>query len=237
MKTNALVQAYMLATALLMSSFIMAQDKPKFEISPAADLVSSYVWRGAYNGGVSLQPSLALSYKGLSLTVWGSTEFATIADVDKAKEFDITLGYETNRFSIAVTDYWWSGEGARYGRYSTNHFFEGAIGYHFGESFPLSLMWNTMFAGGDKDPVDDDKYYSSYFEASYDFDVLGVSATPSIGISPWKGMYSDDFNVTSIGLKAAKDIKVTGTFSVPLFTEVIVSPSNDNVYLVFGVSF
>lgn len=38
----------MLATALLMSVSVFSQDEKKFEITPAADLVSSYVWRGAY---------------------------------------------------------------------------------------------------------------------------------------------------------------------------------------------
>lgn len=58
----------MLATALLMSVSVFSQDEKKFEITPAADLVSSYVWRGAYQTGVSIQPSLSLSYAGLSLS-------------------------------------------------------------------------------------------------------------------------------------------------------------------------
>lgn len=228
---------FILATTLFISLHAAAQEKPKFEITPSADIVSSYIWRGAYNGGASIQPGLTVSYAGLWLSAWGSTEFTNISDMNKAKEFDLTIGYEKGGFMAYVTDYWWSGEGARYGRYSTDHYFEGTVGYNFGESFPLGLNWSTMFAGGDKDPDDGDLFFSSYFEATYDFSVLGVNVTPSIGISPWKGMYSDDFNVASIGLKAAKDIKVTDSFSIPLFTEVIVSPSNDDVYMVFGLSF
>lgn len=37
------------------------------EATIGADLVSRYIWRGQDYGAVSLQPSLALSYKGLSL--------------------------------------------------------------------------------------------------------------------------------------------------------------------------
>ena len=110
----------MLATALLMSVSVFSQDEKKFEITPAADLVSSYVWRGAYQTGVSIQPSLSLSYAGLSLTAWGSTDFSTTA-----KEFDLTLGYGIGGFNIGLTDYWWAGEGARYGNYPDNHYFEG----------------------------------------------------------------------------------------------------------------
>ncbi len=237
MKTITLVRVSLpLIAAIMIISSATAQEESKFEITPSADIVSSYVWRGDYNYGASVQPALTLSYKGAWLEVWGSTEFATIADKDVAKEFDITLGYEINRFSIAVTDYWWSGEGARYGNYSKHHYFEGTLGYNFGESFPLSLAWNTMFAGGDKDE-NGDLYFSSYFEAAYEFDVVGITVTPSIGISPWEGMYSDEFNVASIALKASKDIKVTDSFNIPIFTEFTVSPANDNVFIVFGISF
>lgn len=36
----------------------------KVEASVGADLVSGYIWRGQDLGGVSIQPSLGISYKG-----------------------------------------------------------------------------------------------------------------------------------------------------------------------------
>lgn len=177
MKTTTFKRTVLSATALLMSFSVFAQEEKKFEIAPAADLVSSYVWRGMYQTGPSVQPSLGMSYAGLSLTAWGSTDFSTSSDEYKAKEFDLTLGYGIGGFSIAVTDYWWSGEGARYGRYATDHYFEGTIGYNFGEKFPLSLTWSTMFAGGDK-KENGDQFFSSYFEAAYDINVWGVRLHP-----------------------------------------------------------
>ena len=39
------------------------------------DLVSSYIWRGMKNGGISLQPSFGFNYKGLSIYAWASTSF------------------------------------------------------------------------------------------------------------------------------------------------------------------
>ena len=127
-------QPVLAATALLMSFTTFAQEENKFEIAPAADLVSSYVWRGVYQTGPSVQPSIALSYAGLSLTAWGSTDFSSMSDPNKGKEFDLTVGYGIGGFSIGVTDYWWAGEGKRYGNYSNSHFFEGTVGYNFGES-------------------------------------------------------------------------------------------------------
>ncbi len=93
-----------------------------------------------------------------------------------------------------------------------------------------------MFAGGDKNPEDGNRYYSSYFEAAYDLNVWGVSFTPGIGISPWKSQYSDGFGLNSISLKAIKEIKITDSFSLPVFTQVVAAPEHDDVFMVFGVS-
>ena len=49
-----------------------AQAQDKIEANVAADVVSQYIWRGQECGQVSLQPTLGLSWKGLSLTAWGS---------------------------------------------------------------------------------------------------------------------------------------------------------------------
>ena len=239
METMTFRQSALTATALLMSFATFAQEKKQFEIAPSADLVSSYVWRGVYQTGASVQPSINLSYAGFSLTAWGSTDFSSLSDPDKGKEFDLTIGYGIGGFSIGVTDYWWAGEGHRYGDYSNSHFFEGTAGYNFGESFPLGITWSTMFAGGDK-KVDGDRRFSTYVEAAYDFSVLGVDVTPSIGVSPWTGMYhregKDGFALCTIAFKASKEIKITDSFSLPVFAQAIVAPNQDNVFLVFGLS-
>lgn len=239
METMTFRQSALTATALLMSFATFAQEEKQFEIAPSADLVSSYVWRGVYQTGASVQPSINLSYAGFSLTAWGSTDFSSLSDPDKGKEFDLTIGYGIGGFSIGVTDYWWAGEGHRYGDYSNSHFFEGTAGYNFGESFPLGITWSTMFAGGDK-KADGDQRFSTYVEAAYDFSVLGVDVTPSIGVSPWTGMYhresKDGFALCTIALKASKEIKITDSFSLPVFAQAIVAPNQDNVFLVFGLS-
>ena len=134
--------------ALLGAGSVNAQDKG-LDFSVGADLVSSYVWRGTYQTKAAFQPAAGLSLGNFSLSAWGSTEF-----VGPQKEVDFTLGYSIAGLSLAITDYWWSGEQAfkylKYG-YGTEHYWEGSIGYTLPiESFPLSLSVNTMFAGADK---------------------------------------------------------------------------------------
>jgi hypothetical protein len=63
---------------------------------------------------------------------------------------------------MGLTDYWWAGEMSPYGHYTASHFIEGAIGYHFGETFPLGLSWSTMLGlDGDKN-AKGKQQYSTY---------------------------------------------------------------------------
>ena len=70
MKKNLKKWALLLIMAITLPVTTMAQDK--VEASVVADLVSGYIWRGQDLGGVSIQPSISVAYKGLSLTAWGS---------------------------------------------------------------------------------------------------------------------------------------------------------------------
>ena len=45
------------------------------QLNVQGDLVSSYVWRGMYQTGASIQPTLGFSVGNFSLTAWGSTDF------------------------------------------------------------------------------------------------------------------------------------------------------------------
>ena len=221
-----------LVLALLLPGVIKAQE---FSVTAKADFVSDYIWRGAYqNSGFSVQPTLGLSYGNLSLSAWGSQ---SLTKTDGAQEFDINLSYTIGGLGITVTDYWWNGITMPYGDYKHDHHFEGTLAYNFGENFPLTLSWSTMFAGGD-DNKDGDRAYSTYINASYNIACPAeITLTPSVGFTPWKGMYdADGAAFTDIALKASKNINITDHFSLPLFVQAIVSPSFDKTYLIAGLS-
>ena len=44
------------------------------------------------------------------------------------------------------------------------------------------------------------------------------------------------FAVTNLSLKATKDIKVTDTFSIPIFGQVVANPCSQKAYLVLGIT-
>jgi uncharacterized protein (TIGR02001 family) len=212
---------------------VKAQEESGVDFSVNADIVSSYVWRGLYQGGgASIQPGLSLSVNGFSIGAWGSSNFS-----GGNKEVDFTVGYEIAGLSLAVTDYWWEGEGAfNYFKYEDAHHFEASLGYTLPtESFPLSLSWNTMFAGADT-KADGKRASSTYISATYPFSIKSVGLEAAIGITPWEGIYAEKFAVTNISLKASKEIKITDSFSLPVFGQVIINPNSEGIYFVFGVS-
>lgn len=52
-----------------------AADKKKVKIGGGADIVSSYIWRGSFNAGASVQPTVEMNVAGFTLSAWGSVDF------------------------------------------------------------------------------------------------------------------------------------------------------------------
>ena len=95
----------LLALGLVAVATAHAQDeKAKVETTVAADFVTNYIWRGLDCGNISVQPTLGIGYKGLSLSAWGSVGFTST----DTKEFDLTLAYTIGGFNIGITDYWFN---------------------------------------------------------------------------------------------------------------------------------
>ena len=232
----------LLAMGLVMSMTAIAQDEieseSKIETTISGDIVSSYIWRGQDLGNVSLQPTLGIGYKGLSLTAWGSVG---LTNSDDTKEFDLTLAYTTGGFNIGITDYWFNAgldpdnRYFMYNAHSTNHVFEANIGYDFGFA---SLQWYTNFAGNDGTNKSGKRAYSSYFEVNVPFKLATVDWTATAGAVPYATTFyngwTSGFSVTNLALKATKDIKITDSFSIPIFGQVVANPRTQKAYLVLG---
>ena len=190
--------------------------------------------------GCRFRQSVYLAWSGfgqcLSPTAWGSVGLANPADT---KEFDITASYTIGGFSVGITDYWFSvgldpdGRYFRYNAHSTNHIFEAFVGYDFGV---LSVNWFTNFAGNDGTNGSGKRAYSSYFEISAPFHFASVDWKATAGASPYAtSLYgTTGFAVTDLSLRATKDIKITESFSIPVFGQLTGNPCSQKAYLVFG---
>ena len=215
------VSLFLFAAILMAGSYASsAQDSTavKGAWTAGADLVSSYIWRGSNAGAFSIQPTVKYVNGGFSIGAWGSGDLTTGAP----QEADLFALYAfKSGLSLGVTDYHYN---------STKlfadsvHAIEANVGYSVGK---FSLSGNYIFnkasgaAGNDK-----------YFEASYQF--------PSVKlfVGAGDGWYTNDasFQVCNIGITATKTLKISESFSIPLFGSVIVNPNKEQIFYVIGIS-
>jgi hypothetical protein len=227
------------AFGLAIPSFAQ-QDSAKFSVN--ADLVSSYVWRGITQGSTkggspNFQPSVTFTDAKFSIGSWGSGSFS--GDV---KEVDLFATYAfSDAFSVTVTDYNWNFTKSYfdYKNAETDHLYEGTLAFAGTKSFPLSASINTIFYGDDKNTKGNNAY-STYVELGYPLTkdtkaFLGASLLDSPGLyTPGK---EKGFAVINVGIKSTKEIKVSQTFSLPVYGIVGVNPSAETAYFVVGISF
>ena len=232
--------------AFFLSVAIMAQDDNKSEFSINADFVSSYIWRGMYCAGTSIQPSMDFTSGGFSIGAWGSVGIR-----DYYKEVDLFASYSIGNFTAGVLNYWvvWEGD-YNYFDFSedTYHQLEINLLYSF-DSFPLTFGWNTLIAGPDHYIVDTEKKraFSTYIDANYAFNIKEVELELNLGVSPWKSnvFYTNDlqngkykeFAFVNIAFTASKNIKINDNYSLVIFGQFAVNPAKEDAFLVFGIRF
>ena len=151
-----LIRALIIISIIGLLAMFTNKASAQVRFNVQGDLVSSYVWRGMYQTGASIQPTLSFSVENLSLTAWGSTDFDGYrnGNIPSAnKELDLTLAYTFPKLglTVSVADMWWAGQGA--GKYfdfnnkTTAHHFEASLAYVLPvEKFPLSIAWYTMLS-------------------------------------------------------------------------------------------
>lgn len=183
-----------------------------------ADVVSSYLWRGSkFGNGPAFQPVLEYSYGGFTAGAWGSYGFA-----DAFSEADLYASYRFGfGLSLGLTSYYFPGDPFFKG---TSHANELNGGFEAGL---VSLSANYMLnegagsAGGDL-----------YFEA-------GLTTGPvEWFIGAGDGWHTPDgkFGICNLGLTGSKEIKISDSFSLPVFTSAILNPKTEQFHIVVGFS-
>lgn len=247
--------ALALAAITLLPAQVSAQDE--FTASVSGSLVSRYMWRGIDMAGPSIQPSLTLGWKGLSLDVSGNIPF----DKEDVRDIDVTLGYSLYGFNIGVIDYWTADVDPknRYfyygGEAECPHQLEANLGYtcKYG-----SLQAYTMVYGNDY-KIDGDRAYSTYIELSVPFRLGGLDWDVRAGVTPFESagstydetvitesgktktvtrgdwMYGESFTCNMASIRATKDLEFKH-FNVPVFVELHTNPYLQRANLVFGVT-
>ena len=186
--------------------------------STNTDLVSGYVWRGAkFGSGPALQPGVKYSNSGFTIGAWGNYCFSVneAAEADLYASYGLGLG-ENNSLTFTVTDYYFPGDSKYFD--GNSHYYEPMVSLGLG---------NFSLAGAYMTNAED-----VYFEAG-----LAVGKV-SLFAGAGDGQYTKDasFNLCNIGIKTSKEIKLSDSFSLPVFGSVVLNPSTEQLNIVVGIS-
>lgn len=229
---------------------VMAQEEatePRvtFAYDAGAELVSAYLWRGQYNGGLSFQPDVEIGYDGqhtsLRVGAWaslGATDWKFQKGLEKKDgynpntyflpELDVLANFSFFGANVGMTHYQYFVPEAK-----DNYQTEISVGYNFGDlmNVPLHISWNTIVAGEDfnyNDEGNAKRAYSSYLEIGYDhtFEKVGIILGGAIGMSPWtSNFYSNEgFQVINLSLRLEKEWEFN-VCSLSLFAQGSINPS------------
>ena len=233
------------------------EPESQFEASVSGDLVSRYMWRGTDMAGVSLQPSLTIAWKGLSLNVGGNVPF----EKEGTKDLDVTLNYSLFGFNIGAIDYWTADVDPRNryfyygGETACPHQLEANIGNtcKYG-----SLQAYTMVYGNDY-KIDGSRAFSTYIELSVPFRAGGLDWDVRAGVTPMESagttyeeeyttasgktktktkgdwLYGESFTCCMASVRATKNLKFKD-FKVPVYVELHTNPYLQRANLVLGIS-
>lgn len=203
-------------------------------IEVGTDVVSAYLWRGQNLGGISIQPSVTIDWKGLYVSGWANIGADNWTFEDLNPELDITIGYDNYGVQVDLTHLYYFGGEAYFPKGgfkntlspdSASSTMEAHAGFHLGdlvEKVPLSIDWYTTIYGGDCYEVDGKwkRAWSTYIEVGYAFELpLGIMLNTSVGFTPWRGMYSNyeevwknakTVAINNVHLRAERDFEFKG---------------------------
>ena len=169
-----------------------------FTYSLGADLVSNYIWRGLYVGGLGIQADASVGYGGLFLDMWwnlGACDWTFRGDGFNTPaqarikgfnpEVDMTLGF--SRWGLTVMFmhmYYFDRYRDANGNLGGNSKYfdfgdqegkggitqEWRIKYRVSDALPISILWCTRTWGRDNywQGTELKRAYSSYLELGYD---------------------------------------------------------------------
>ena len=137
---------FILALALVGVSAFSFQTKAEesakgISLEVGADIVSSYLWRGMNLGGISIQPSVTLDWKGLYVSGWANIGADNWTFEDINPELDITIGYDNYGLQVDLTHLYYFGGDAYFPRNGFK-----------AQPHPCCQYRHGVFGGNDKSP-------------------------------------------------------------------------------------
>ena len=236
----------MVLVAAMTAAVVSAKAEVEFAYEAGAELVSAYIWRGMYNGGLSFQPEGLVGFNALDEAVqfragvWASVGASDwkfkkdgigIEDVYNPNtyfvpEVDFIVSLSAYGASVGFNEYYYCDDGSTH---QSEIWFGYNFSHFFGDYAGVYVNWYTTVAGADKLPETDLKRlakgqlerqaFSSYIELGYDYSFdFGLTLGFQMGLSPWESpIYGNEkFAVVNLALKANQEWEV-GPCTIDLF--------------------
>ena len=244
-----------LLTFLFLLTIIVVLNQPTMSQNLTADvggdLVSRYIWRGLnVNDEVNIQPYMTFSYSDIKLGAWGSYGLSHLNSTDDNYGFQseidtwLSLSFlktKSVNAAIILTDYFYPDNGIKFSNFNNYdnpdgpgaHTIEAGLIIAGQNSFPFSFSGYVN--------VYNDKGKNAYFQADYAtvlnefaFDLFIGAAKGSSDNPAYYG--TDSFAVINTGINVSKEIRITDSFSLPVYCTYIVNPNSGLVFFVLGLS-
>ncbi|MBQ6978896.1 MAG: hypothetical protein IJQ18_09725 [Paludibacteraceae bacterium] len=216
------MKKFTLLCAAMVAAVMTAKAEVEFAYDAGAEIVSAYIWRGQYNGGLSFQPDAEVGFNAMDDAIeFRAGVWANIGASDWGfrKNLPYVDDYNPNTYFVPEVDFMAHvtayGASLGYNAYyycndGSDHTSELWFGYNFshffGEKAGAYINWyTTVGGGGDLKPETDLKQiakgqlerqaFSTYIELGYDytFENIGLTLGAQIGLSPWESpIYGND---------------------------------------------
>lgn len=210
-----------------------------------ADLTSAYLWRGERPGGVSIQPSVGVRWKGMHAYLWGNVPLSPPAETPQEHEIDIVVEYTFKPgILVGIRNVYLNTRGNGFLSYGSIPHAANSLDVVAGYVNPhIEVEWTTTVAGYDGYNHNGKRAYGSYFLAIVPFNLYWFDWTARIGVVPYYcSRYSDDvadgFHVNMCSLKMAHSFFFTTCgISLTPYAQLMVNPSSRKAFFEAGVSF
>lgn len=216
------MKKFTLLCAAMVAAVMTAKAEVEFAYDAGAEIVSAYIWRGQYNGGLSFQPDAEVGFNAMDDAIeFRAGVWANIGASDWGfrKNLPYVDDYNPNTYFVPEVDFMAHvtayGASVGYNAYyycndGSDHTSELWFGYNFshffGEKAGAYINWYTTVGGGGDLKLETDlkqiakgqlerQAFSTYIELGYDytFENIGLTLGAQIGLSPWESpIYGND---------------------------------------------
>ncbi|SUB77335.1 hypothetical protein [Porphyromonas macacae] len=216
------------------------------------DVANNHLWRGIeVSDGLVMLASVAVHDKSerFKLGVWGGSNTS-----GQYKEFNFFGELNLGAFGISLWDIYNFSPGAgynnreffNYNARTTGRFLDCNLSCDLGKTgigLPLTLQWSTILFGRDRGADNSGNRYSSYVYAEYLLlrsqgwrADLGVGGAFTLASKQGDSstFYSDKPGIIHIQLRVEHDIRISSTYTFPVFARAVFNPVMDRAFLQIG---